>query len=86
MTSKHFLLRYVSPGMYLPPVKSLRFTEYGSEASDGDSPPWSGAISVVAPQAAIVAPPGRPCTEVITSNKAEMHNANLKAYLQRNLK
>ena len=68
-------------------MKSLRSTEYGSEVSDGDSPPWSGTISVVAPQAAGEAPSGRACTEVVaTSNIAAMQHTKLKAYRQRNLK
>ena len=80
---RYFLLRYVSPGIYSPPVKSLRSTEYGSGVSDGVFGTWFGTISVVIPQASGGAPSGRPCTEVAaTSNKAVMQYIKLRAYRQ----
>ena len=82
MINKYFLLRYISPGVYSPPVKSLRSTEYGSGVSDGVFGTWFGTISVVTPQASGGAPSGRPCTDVIaTSNITAKQYIKFKAYI-----
>jgi len=75
-----FLLVYVSPGTYWPPVKSLRSTVYGIGSVDGGIPAWLGTISVVLPQASEDAPSGRPCTVVTTSKVTTMQYIKFKAY------
>ena len=65
-------------------MKSLRSTEYGSAVSDGKFPLWLGAISVVVPQAAEVAPSGLPCTVVVTNRMMiATQLVRLKAYTYR---
>ena len=73
----YFSLRYVCPGVYSPPVKSLRSTEYGNGSLDGEDDPWSGAMST---QASAGAPDDRPCTDVVSSKTAAMKYIMLTAY------
>ena len=76
MQDLYFLLRYVAPGMYSPPVKPLRSTEYGSGSVDGEFAAWFGAMS---PQASKGAPPDRPCTDVVSSKlMADMKYIKIK--------
>ena len=76
-TCSYILLRYVIPGMYSPPVKPLRSTEYGSGSVDGEFGPWFGAMS---PQAAAGAPIGRLCTDVVINKIAATKYIKLTAY------
>ena len=63
--------------MYLPPVKLLRSTEYGSGSVDVDKKECSGAMLAQQPKAA---PSGRLCTDVVSSKMADMKYIKPTAY------
>ena len=78
--SNYFSLVYISLGIYWPPIKSLRFTKYGNEVSDGEIPLWSGTIS---PQASGGAPSDLPYTTVVIDKITTKQYVKLRAYIDR---